>query len=87
MSIGVPFKSTGQLGALYVMNILEERLPASRLPVGVISPPDLAIDFRRARQLDLKIPFRFLELASSVYDPDGRLVRQEGQAVQPLPSP
>ncbi|MFL5346636.1 MAG: ABC transporter substrate-binding protein [Hyalangium sp.] len=83
MSIGVPFKSAGQLGALYVQSILDSRLPASRLPVGIISPPDLAIHFRKARRLDMKIPFRFLELASSIYDPDGRLVRQEGQTVQP----
>ncbi|WNG17561.1 ABC transporter substrate-binding protein [Cystobacter fuscus] len=82
MSIGVPFKSAGQLSALYVLDILNARLPASRLPMGVISPPDLAIHFRRARQLDLKIPFQFLELASSVYDSHGELVRQEGQAVQ-----
>ncbi|MET0402241.1 MAG: hypothetical protein ABW123_07540 [Cystobacter sp.] len=85
MSIGVPFKSAGQLGALYVLDILGSRLPPSRLPVGVISPPDFAIHFRRARMLDLKIPFHFLELASSIYDPDGRLVRQEGQAVQAHP--
>ena len=86
MSIGVPFKSAGQLGARYVLELLGSRLPASRLPMGVISPPDFAINLRRARQLDVKLPFHFLELASSIYDPDGRLVRQEGQPTQARPA-
>ncbi|WP_375758819.1 ABC transporter substrate-binding protein [Corallococcus exercitus] len=86
MSIGVPFKSAGQLGARYVLEVLGSRLPPSRLPMGVISPPDLAIHLRRARQLDVKLPFHFLEQASSIYDLDGRLVRQDGQpAVAPPP--
>lgn len=87
MSIGVPFKRAGQLGALYVLDVLGSKLPPSRLPMGVISPPDFAIHFGKARQLDLKIPFHFLEQASSLYDVDGELVRQEGQSVQVRPSP
>ena len=49
--------------------------------VGIVSPPDIAINFRKAREIGLKIPFGFLERATFVYDYQGRMVRRNGEAV------
>ena len=48
-----------------------------------MTPPDIALNFKVARELGLKIPFTFLEGASFVYDYNGELVRSFGQNVQP----
>jgi putative ABC transport system substrate-binding protein len=78
MSIGVSFESNARLAAVYATNILEGRTTAGILKVGVLSPPDIAINFLRARQIGLKIPFRFFELAEDVYGPTGASVRRHG---------
>ena len=78
MSIGVSFESNARLAAVYATNILEGRTTAGVLKVGVLSPPDIAINFLRARQIGLKIPFRFFELAEDVYGPTGASVRRHG---------
>lgn len=78
MSIGVSFESNARLAAVYGLNILEGRSSAAELRVGVLSPPDIAINFLRARQIGLKIPFRFFELAEDVYGPSGAPVRRRG---------
>lgn len=82
LSIGVSFESNAHLAALYAVAILTGSARAGELPVGVVSPPDIAINFRRARALGMKIPFRFFESASYIYDDQGKLVRREGQAVR-----
>lgn len=87
MSIGVGFESNAYLAALYGVEVLGGVKP-STLKVGVVSPPDIAINFRKARQIGLPIPFGFLEAASSVYGYDGRLVRKQGQDITaPLGAP
>ncbi len=78
MSIGVSFESNARLAAAYAIDILGERVRAGDLKVGILSPPDIAINFLRARQIGLKIPFRFFELADDVYDPSGAAVRRRG---------
>jgi putative ABC transport system substrate-binding protein len=78
MSIGVSFESNARLAAVYATNILEGRTTAGVLKVGVLSPPDIAINFLRARQIGLKIPFSFFELAEDVYGPTGASVRRHG---------
>jgi putative ABC transport system substrate-binding protein len=45
------------------------------LPVGLVSPPDIAISFRKAREIGLRIPFRFFESAGTIYDYAGNRVR------------
>ena len=45
------------------------------LKVGVVSPPDIAISFRKAREIGLRVPFTFFESASFVYDYEGRPAR------------
>ena len=79
LSIGVGFDSNAQLAALYGLNVLTGKAEPGKLKVGVVSPPDIAINFRRARAIGLKIPFSFLEIAGDVYDYEGKLVRKGGQ--------
>lgn len=81
LSIGVSFVSNAQLAAVYGVEILSGRARAGELPVGVVSPPDLAISFLHARRIGLRIPFSFLEAATFVYDGDGRPVREHGRDV------
>ncbi len=75
LGIGISFESNAHLAAIYGANILSGRAKAGDLKVGVVSPPDIAISFLRARQIGLRIPFNFFEGASFIYDYQGRAVR------------
>ena len=83
MSIGVSFQSNAHLAAIYGIDVLQGRAEAGDLKVGIVSPPDIAINFRKAREIALDVPFSFLESASFVYDYEGRLVRENGKAITP----
>jgi putative ABC transport system substrate-binding protein len=48
----------------------------------VVSPPDVAISFRKAREIGMKIPFSLFESATTIYDNDGKLVRSGGTVGQ-----
>jgi putative ABC transport system substrate-binding protein len=75
LGIGVSFESNAHLAAIYGADILFGKVHAGDLKVGLVSPPDIAISFLKAREIGLKIPFSFFETASFVYDYDGRAVR------------
>jgi putative ABC transport system substrate-binding protein len=81
LSVGVSFDSNSLLAGLYGVRILQDEIAPGELPVGVITPPDIAISFAKAREIGLKIPFGFFESATFIYDPDGVLVRDQGQLV------
>jgi putative ABC transport system substrate-binding protein len=81
MSIGVSFESNAQLAAKYGADILAGAARPGALKVGIVSPPDIAINFKRAAEIGLKIPFRFLEAATFIYDRSGKPVRLRGQDV------
>ena len=81
LSVGIGFESNAHLAAIYAADILAGRERAGALPVGVVSPPDIAINFLKAREIGLKIPFRFFESASYVYDYEGQTVRYKGKRV------
>lgn len=81
VSIGINQSTAVQLSAYYAISILTEGVDPGTLPVGVVAPPDLAINFRVARQIGLRIPFRFMEAATFIYNYDGRQVRAFGQPV------
>lgn len=83
MSIGISFESNAHLAAVYAVDILSGRAQAGDLPVGVVTPPDIAINFRRAREIGLDIPLTFFESATYVYDYEGRAVRDGGASVPP----
>ncbi len=82
LSIGISFESNAHLAAIYGAGILEGTKRASDLPVGIVSPPDITINFRKAREIGLSVPFNFLERASVVFDYDGQIVRKNGEARQ-----
>jgi putative ABC transport system substrate-binding protein len=81
MSVGVSFDSNSILAAVYGVRILSEGVDPGSLPVGVITPPDVAISFAKAREIGLQIPFTMFESATFVYDPQGKLAREKGQLV------
>jgi putative ABC transport system substrate-binding protein len=81
LSIGVSFESNAQLAAKYGADILAGKSKPGEMKVGIVSPPDIAVNFRRAADIGLKIPFRFLEAATFVYDRTGKPVRLRGQDV------
>ena len=82
LSIGISFQSNAHVAALYGVDVLEGRSNVGEMPVGIVSPPDIAINFKKAREIGLEIPFSFFESASFVYDYEGRLVRQDGHPVE-----
>ena len=81
LSIGISFESNAHLAAIYGADVLRGRARVGDLKVGIVSPPDIAINFRKAREIGLKVPFRFFESASFVYDYEGRPVRANGRSV------
>ncbi len=83
LSIGVSFQSNAHIAAIYGADVLSGRVDVGDLAVGVVSPPDIAINFRKARSIGLNVPFSFLESASTVYDYEGRPVRVDGKSLVP----
>lgn len=83
MSIGISFESNAHLAAIFGADVLSGRNPGD-MPVGIVSPPDIAINFRKAREIGLEIPFNFLESATYVYGYDGQVVRNSRPSVQSL---
>lgn len=81
LAIGVTFEDNGYLAGLYAARILAGQARPETLPVGIVSPPDIAINFLKAKEAHLRIPFDFFELANFVYDRQGRLVRKNGQSL------
>ena len=84
LSVGISFESNAHLAAIYGANVLSGQTKVGELKVGIVSPPDIAINFRKAREIGLTIPFSFFESATFVYDYDGRPVRSNGKSVSRL---
>jgi putative ABC transport system substrate-binding protein len=74
LAIGVSFESNARLAAIYGAQILNGS-SAGKLKVGLVSPPDMAISFLKAREIGMRVPFSFFEIASFVYDYNGEPVR------------
>ena len=81
VSIGISFESNAHLAAVYAADILRGKSAAGDLKVGVVSPPDIAISFRKLRDIGMTIPLSFFEAASTIYDYDGNAVRIDGVTV------
>ena len=75
IGIGISFESNAHMAAIYGADILSRRVNPGDLRVGLVSPPDIAISFMKAREIGLRVPFAFFESASFVYDYDGKPVR------------
>ncbi len=78
LSIGVSFESNAHLAAIYAADIIEKKSEAGLLKVGLVSPPDIALNFRRAKAIGFKVPFNFFESATNIFDYDGRPARING---------
>jgi putative ABC transport system substrate-binding protein len=74
LGIGVSFESNGRLAGIYGAQTLAGTKVGS-LKVGLVTPPDMAINFLKAREIGLRVPFNFFEIASFVYDYEGKAVR------------
>ena len=79
LSIGISFESNAHLAAIYGIKVLEKEANVGDLNVGVVSPPDIAINFLKAREIGLKVPFRFVEGANYIFDYKGKAVRFRGK--------
>ncbi|MEZ5669079.1 MAG: ABC transporter substrate binding protein [Alphaproteobacteria bacterium] len=51
VSIGISFESNAHLAAIYGVDVLQGRARAGDLPVSIVTPPDIAINFLRARRV------------------------------------
>jgi putative ABC transport system substrate-binding protein len=81
LAIGVSFESNGRLAAIYGAQILNGA-SAGKLKVGLVSPPDMAISFLKAREIGMRVPFSFFEIASFVYDYNGEPVRSAAPSLE-----
>jgi putative ABC transport system substrate-binding protein len=81
LSIGVSFENNALKAALYALEILENNVRPGDLEVGLVSPPDIAINFKKAREIGLSVPFSFFESASTVFNYDGEVVRYKGERI------
>jgi len=75
LAIGISFKSNAQLAAVYADQILRGVAKAGDLKVGIVSPPDIAISFRKTHEIGMRVPFDFFENATFIYDYEGVAVR------------
>jgi putative ABC transport system substrate-binding protein len=76
VATGISFESNAHLAAIYGADILTGRAKVGELKVGIVSPPDIAISFLKARQINMVVPFSFFETAAFIYDYDGQPVRR-----------
>lgn len=81
LSIGVSFQSNAQLAAKFGADILAGRASPPKMKVGIVSPPNIAISFLRAKAIGLRIPFSLFEAADYIYGYDGQPLRLRGRDV------
>ena len=74
LAIGVSFESNARLAGIYGAQILNGA-KVEQLKVGLVSPPDIAVSFLKARDIGMRVPFSFFEIASYIYDYNGATVR------------
>ncbi|MGF1877596.1 hypothetical protein L4D77_20040 [Photobacterium frigidiphilum] len=82
MSVGVSFENNAHQAALYGVRILRDGVLPRDLPVGVLSPPDISINFKQAEAIKAQIPFVLIEMASDLYAPDGNAIRAAGMTMR-----
>ncbi len=81
LAFGIDIRSNAQLAARLMMAILRGGVTPESLPVGVVTPADIAVNLQVARRLGLKVPVALLDIANFIYDTKGRLVRDFGRSV------
>lgn len=81
LSIGVNLESALKLSTVYAIQVINGHSDPGEFQVGVVVPPDLAINFRVAERVGVEIPFSFLESSTFIYDMNGEKVVENGQRV------
>jgi putative tryptophan/tyrosine transport system substrate-binding protein len=81
LSIGISFESNAHMAAVYAADVIRNRSKASELKVGLVTPPDIAISFRKLREIAMTIPLSFFESAGTIYDYDGKAIRIDGVGI------
>ena len=82
LAIGIDRRNNAHLASIYAIKILRGEVKPGDLVVGIVTPPDIAINFRVAKKIGLKIPFRFFESAAFIYHYDGDTIRSFGETVK-----
>ena len=82
LSIGISFESNAHLASVYGINILTKKTRAGNMKVGIVSPPDISVSFLKLGELNMKIPFDFFEISSTVYDDTGKISKKDGKLVK-----
>ncbi|MEZ8740946.1 ABC transporter substrate-binding protein [Photobacterium swingsii] len=82
MSFGVSFVNNAHQAAIYGLQVIKGEIDVGQLPVGVISPPDIAISFQQAKRINQQVPFVLMEMASDVYGVNGTVIRLDGKPVK-----
>ncbi|GLO63062.1 hypothetical protein MACH09_35700 [Vibrio sp. MACH09] len=82
MSVGTSFVNNAYQAALYGLKILNKEAQAKDLPVGVIYPPDISLNFMQAQRIDAVMPFILVEMASEIYAEDGSAIRSSGMSME-----
>ncbi len=85
VAIGVSFKTNAMLAADYAVRILEGSAETESLPVGLVSTPDISINFLRKPSNKLKVPFTFFEDSVFIYSYEGEAVRENGRMIVQAP--
>jgi putative tryptophan/tyrosine transport system substrate-binding protein len=83
LSIGISFESNAHIAAVFAADVIGGRAKAGELKVGLVTPPDIAISFRKLREIAMTIPLSFFESAGTLYDYDGKAIRIDGVSVPP----
>jgi putative ABC transport system substrate-binding protein len=78
IAIGVGFEVNAQIGAIYALKILRGEVSPGNLKVGIVSPPDIAINFERCEAIKMKVPFSVLETAGYIINKKGETVKFQG---------
>lgn len=84
VAIGVSFKTNAKLAADYAYRILKGEAHTATLPVGVVSTPDISINFLRKPARHLRVPITFFEDSVFIYNYQGKAVRKNGENVRPV---
>ena len=79
IAFGVDRRTNAHQATLYAIDILKGRKKPGNFPVGIVTPPDISINFLVAKKIGLKIPFFYIENATFIYDYTGQVVRDFGE--------
>ena len=82
MAIGINRGSAAELATQYVIEILRGNILPGDLPVGIVTPPDIAINFKTAKRIGYAFPFELFENAQFIYGYNGEVLKKFGINVE-----